>query len=174
MRGRKLHTTGALVIAFLLQTLCAGFFVYDFMLGLVGANVKPLPWKLREVLELAATFGLLSGLVFGGFLLRYTLREAAETQSKLRAASGEFVQLLEDKFTEWRLTPAEKDVALFSIKGLDIAEIAQIRATSQGTIKAQLNAIYRKSAAGNRSGLLAMFIDELMDESLLPIGAKQE
>ena len=167
MRRFHFSSSFALPFAFLLQTFCAGFFVYDILLTLVGADVRPLPWKLREILELAATFGLLSGLIFGGFLLRHTLRETAETRSKLRAASGEFAALLEDKFTQWRLTPAERDVALFSIKGLDIAQIAQIRSTSQGTTKAQLNAIYRKSSTTNRSGLLSIFIDELMDESLI-------
>lgn len=168
IRLPRIYTSTALVLAFALQLVCAGFFVYDLVITLLGVNVRPLPWKFREILEIAATLGLSIGLLFGAFFLRHVLRQNAETNSKLRAASGAFAQLLDDKFAQWRLTPAEKDVALFSIKGLDIAQIATLRSTSQGTIKAQLNAIYRKSETGNRAGLLAIFIDELMEESLLP------
>lgn len=66
------------------------------------------------------------------------------------------------------LTPAEKDVALFAIKGMSIAEIAMLRETSEGTVKAQTNAIYRKAGVSGRSQLLSLFIDDLMrDDSPL-------
>jgi DNA-binding CsgD family transcriptional regulator len=72
------------------------------------------------------------------------------------------MEVLEERFAEWQLTPAERDVALFSIKGLSTAEIAQIRTTSEGTVKAQTNAIYRKAGVSGRPQLLSLFIDELM------------
>ena len=49
-------------------------------------------------------------------------------------------------FTEEQLamlSPAERDVALFQIKGLSVAEIAALRGTSEGTVKAQAAAIVR-------------------------------
>jgi DNA-binding CsgD family transcriptional regulator len=72
------------------------------------------------------------------------------------------MEVLEERFAEWGLTPAERDVALFSIKGLSISEISQIRTTSEGTVKAQTNAIYRKAGVSGRLQLLSLFIDELM------------
>jgi DNA-binding CsgD family transcriptional regulator len=72
------------------------------------------------------------------------------------------MDLLEERFVEWGLTPSERDVALFAIKGLSTAEIATLRSTSEGTVKAQTNAIYRKAGVSGRSQLLSLFIDDLM------------
>ncbi|MFN3578474.1 MAG: helix-turn-helix transcriptional regulator, partial [Tabrizicola sp.] len=54
------------------------------------------------------------------------------------------------------------DVALFAIKGMSTAEIAQLRSTSEGTVKAQTNAIYRKAGVTGRPQLLSLFIEDLM------------
>jgi hypothetical protein len=40
--------------------------------------------------------------------------------------------LLQERFAEWALTPSEKDVALFAIKGLSTAEIAAMRSDQRG------------------------------------------
>jgi DNA-binding NarL/FixJ family response regulator len=37
-----------------------------------------------------------------------------------------------------------------------------LRQTSEGTVKAQTNAIYRKAEVSGRSQLLSLFIDDLM------------
>jgi DNA-binding CsgD family transcriptional regulator len=79
------------------------------------------------------------------------------------------MELLEERFADWGLTPAERDVALFAIKGMSTAEIASLRSTSEGTVKAQTNAIYRKAGVTGRPQLLSLFIEDLMDGS--PINA---
>ena len=76
-------------------------------------------------------------------------------------------------FTDWRLTPAERDVAVFLVKGLSTRYIADLRGTSEGTIKAQTNAIYRKAAVTGRTQLLSTFIEDLMDDALMPAEALQ-
>ncbi len=107
------------------------------------------------------------GVVFGTLAVRRSVRDAARMKSQMRAASGAFMELLEERFAEWSLTPAEHDVALFAIKGLTISEIANIRSTSEGTVKAQTNAIYRKSGVNGRAQLLSLFIDDLMGDALV-------
>jgi DNA-binding CsgD family transcriptional regulator len=72
------------------------------------------------------------------------------------------MDLLAQRFEEWALTPAERDVALFAIKGMSLAEIATLRATSEGTVKAQTAAIYRKAGVSGRPQLLSLFIEDLM------------
>lgn len=85
------------------------------------------------------------------------------------------MNLLEERFAEWGLTPAEKDVALFAIKGLATPEIAALRSTSEGTVKAQTNAIYRKAGVTGRSQLLSLFIEDLMrEDSGLRLGAPDQ
>lgn len=121
-----------------------------------------MPWNLREFLEIWAAIGLIAGLVLGGVMLRRAITERKAAETRLRRASGAFMGLLVERFDEWGLTPAEKDVALFAIKGLSTAEIAGLRATSEGTVKAQTNAIYRKAGVSGRSQLLSLFIEDLM------------
>jgi DNA-binding CsgD family transcriptional regulator len=80
--------------------------------------------------------------------------------------AGLFMDMLQERFVEWGLTPAEKDVALFSIKGLSLQEIAKLRNTSEGTVKAQTNAIYRKAGVSGRPQLLSLFIEDLIADEL--------
>ena len=57
-------------------------------------------------------------------------------------------------------------MALFSVKGLSTQQIAEMRNTSEGTVKAQTNAIYRKADVSGRPQLLSLFIDDLMNDAL--------
>jgi len=150
----------------LIQALCAVFFISDIATSLLGIYTPPLPWELREIMEVAAALGLFLGVVLGAVLLRNALRERNDARERLRRASGAFMDLLEERFGEWALTPAERDVALFAIKGMSTAEIAMLRMTSEGTVKAQTNAIYRKAGVSGRPQLLSLFIDDLMRDDV--------
>ena len=150
----------------LIQALCAVFFISDIATSLLGIYTPPLPWELREIMEVAAALGLFMGVVLGAVVLRNVLRERNDARERLRRASGAFMDLLEERFGEWALTPAERDVALFAIKGMSTAEIAMLRTTSEGTVKAQTNAIYRKAGVSGRPQLLSLFIDDLMRDDV--------
>lgn len=113
-------------------------------------------------MEIGAALGLVIGAILGALAMRRVIQDRNTAQERLRRASGAFLDLLEERFTEWGLTPAERDVALFAIKGMSTAEIARLRTTSEGTVKAQTNAIYRKAGVSGRSQLLSLFIDDLM------------
>jgi DNA-binding CsgD family transcriptional regulator len=152
-----------IAVVFLVQALCALFFVSDILSSLFGIYTRPLAWELREMLEIGAAVGLVLGLILGGVLIVTSLRARNLAQERLRRASGAFMDLLEERFTLWGLTPAERDVALFAIKGLSTAEIAALRTTSEGTVKAQTNAIYRKAGVTGRPQLLSLFIEDLID-----------
>lgn len=149
-----------------LQVLCAAFFIQDIVVSVFQIPAPPIDWELYELIEIGAAFGLVLGVVFGAIVVRRTVRDAARARSQLRAASGAFMELMEERFSEWRLTPAERDVALFAIKGLSIQDIAGIRQTSEGTVKAQTAAIYRKAGVSSRPQLLSLFIEDLINDEL--------
>jgi DNA-binding CsgD family transcriptional regulator len=153
---------------FVVQALCAIVFISDVLSSVMGIETQPLPWEFRELMEVGAAIGLVLGLAFGAWAMRQMIRERNDAHERLRRASGAFGDLLLEKFDEWGLTPAERDVALFAIKGMSTAEIAVLRKTSEGTVKAQTNAIYRKAGVSGRSQLLSVFIEDLMrDEQML-------
>jgi DNA-binding CsgD family transcriptional regulator len=151
-----------IIAIFAVQALCAFFFVSDILSSVLGLRTSPISWEMREALEIGAAIGLVLGVVVGALMLRRALRERNQAEERLRRASGEFMVLLQERFDEWGLTPSEKDVALFAIKGMSTAEIASLRTTSEGTVKAQTNAIYRKAGVSGRPQLLSLFIDDLM------------
>ena len=147
---------------FVIQALCAFFFVSDILSSVLGLRTSPISWEMRELMEIGASVGLVLGVVVGGLMLQRALRERNRAEERLRRASGAFMDLLQERFTEWGLTASERDVALFAIKGMSTAEIAALRSTSEGTVKAQTNAIYRKAGVSGRPQLLSLFIDDLM------------
>jgi len=144
----------------MVQLVCAIFFVFQIFSSVLG--IGPYSWQLYEIIEIGAAAGLIVGVLLGLLVLRRTLARNALIEDQLRLASGAFVEVMEERFVTWGLTPAERDVALFAIKGMSTQEIAQLRGVSEGTIKAQTNAIYRKAGVNGRTQLLSLFIDELM------------
>ncbi len=151
------------------QSLCGFFFVSDILLTVLGVPIGPIPWAYREVMEVGAALGLILGVVAGALLFRASLRRNRSMERSLRAASGAFMEIVQERFAEWGLTPAERDVALFALKGMSIAEIARLRSTSQGTVKAQTAAIYRKAGVTGRPQFLSLFVDDLIDDALSPV-----
>lgn len=158
-----------LVVLVLAQLVCLAVFSWDLLTSLLRIPVRPMAWELRELMDMGATLGLMAGFVLGAVTLWRVVRERnhaeaardrAETQ--LRRASTAFRSLLDERFGEWELTPAERDVALFALKGLSLAEIAALRDTTEGTVKTQTNAIYRKAGVTGRPQFLSLFIEDLL------------
>ena len=147
-----------------LQLACGAFLLLDILVSLFGLNFAPISWALYELIEIGAVVGLILGMIVSASLLARALRRQKKVEDSLRLASGAFMDVLEERFSAWQLTPAERDVALFSIKGFSTSEIASVRKTSEGTVKAQTNAIYRKAGVSGRSQLLSLFIDELIQQ----------
>lgn len=107
-------------------------------------------------------------LLYSGYVMahREFLRLRAAKYGKdllLESLSGQFDNVIQIQFSEWRLSRSERDIALLSLRGLRISEIAEIRATSAGTVKAQLHSIFRKSRLHTRTALLGYFMEELLD-----------
>lgn len=150
------------------QIVCAAVFLWDLANTVLGLRATPISWQVREMLEIAASIGLLLGAGFGIWLVLNAGRRAQRAEDALRAASGAFATIVEEKFAEWALTPAEKEVAWLSLKGFSVTEIAGLRGTSESTVKVQSTAIYRKADVGGRAQLLAIFVEDLLDDQGIP------
>ncbi|WP_068306044.1 LuxR C-terminal-related transcriptional regulator [Pararhodobacter sp. CCB-MM2] len=146
---------------FAVQALCAIFFVADILASVLGLRIQPIAWEARELLEIGAAVGLTLGIVLGAQALYEARNEAQNAKERLRRAKSAFHEIMLERFSEWKLTNAERDVAMFAIKGLDTREIAALRGTSEGTVKAQSNAIYRKAGVASRAQLLGILITDI-------------
>ncbi|MBL4807039.1 MAG: helix-turn-helix transcriptional regulator [Rhodobacteraceae bacterium] len=159
---RKSLKLYAVQAAFLIQLLSLILFVGEYLVVTIGIIDLRISWEVHETVEIMAMIGLTTGLVLGTSLIRNLLRRNSRIEEQLRVASGDFHALLHEEFKRWRLSRSEKDVAYFAVKGLSNSEISALRGTSEGTIKAQLNAVYKKSGLESRAQLLGYFIEELM------------
>jgi DNA-binding CsgD family transcriptional regulator len=156
----------ALLPLLALQLASGLFLLWDILGTMLGLASSPIAWVYYELAQIGAVIGLIFGMVVSATLMLRSIGRQRKAEASLRLASGAFMDVLQERFAEWELTPAEKDVALFSIKGLSTADIASLRNTSEGTVKAQTNAIYRKAGVSGRPQLLSLFIDELMSDPL--------
>lgn len=157
----KRSTVIGLGILVIFQIACATFFTLELATDVLGLRNWAVAWEVREALQVGASLGLLIGAIASILLLRNTLRRVDEVQRQVRAASGLFLEVMEDQFDHWELSPAERDVALFAIRGYSNQEIAKARGKSEATIKTQLNAVFRKASVSSRSALVSHFIDIL-------------
>ena len=146
---------------FTLQALITVFFVGDAFLDIFSGTAEEADGN--DGLEYAVSFALLISTIFTGIELRRWMARVRRMKAQLRVASGAFSEVLEGYFDSWQLTEAERAVALMAIKGYSVAEIAGLRQTKEGTVKAQNAAIYRKAGVSGRLQLLSLFIDDLME-----------
>lgn len=113
-------------------------------------------------LEALAAVALFGGVAFLMIELRRVMNRLALLDRSMRAARGEMAEVIDNFFTEWRLTPSERDVALMVLKGIDNDEIARIRGTAPGTVRTQCTAIYGKAGVDGRAQLFSVFMEELL------------
>ncbi|MEL6587410.1 MAG: helix-turn-helix transcriptional regulator [Pseudomonadota bacterium] len=154
-----------------LQVICTIVFVSDIMVSVLGLRSVPIDWQLREFIEIGAACGLILGLFLGIFAVLKSEARRQHVEDQLQAASGALSDLILQRFAEWELTAAERDVALYAVKGFTLAEMAALRGTSEGTVKAQTAAIYRKAGVSGRTQLVSLFVEDLMENVLLPTEA---
>jgi DNA-binding NarL/FixJ family response regulator len=140
-----------------LQALAAAFFMVDAAADVVAQGVTA-----HVAVEGLAALGLLAGVVTGLLQLRRLLADRRRKNAALAVASGALGEVIALRAREWALTPAEADVAIFALKGFEVAEIARLRQVAAGTVRAQLARVYQKAGVSSRSALASLFLDDLI------------
>lgn len=163
MQTSRLYWLSGLLI---LQTLCATFFMFDASADWLGMEAVE-NYRHYHGFEMCVALALVAGLIATLVQIRDLMRRQAAMRRQLDVASGAFADLIERQFEDWGLSASERDVAMMSLKGLSVAEIASIRETKEGTIKAQSAAVYRKADVSGRLQLMSVFIEELLAAPLL-------
>jgi len=154
-------TTTVLIVLMAVQLACVVFFVSDAARDYMNeGGLARLDRHLA--VEIVATAALLAAIVVEGRFLHGLIRRKARLEQGLANASAEVHAVIEAQFGEWRLSPAERDIAMFLVKGLGTQEIADMRASAEGTVKAHFAAIFRKAGVHSRAELLSVLIDRLL------------
>jgi DNA-binding CsgD family transcriptional regulator len=161
------RTAGALVVLAVVLLLVGWDLVEDYRSG-------------TALLHLSTELGVfLVAIVGTGLLLRRFLTLQAEARllardldaarreaRRWREETREYLDGLgvsiDNQFQRWKLTPAEAEVGLLILKGLSHKEIAQVRETSERTVRQQARALYLKAGLAGRSELSAFFLEDLL------------
>lgn len=99
-----------------------------------------------------------------------TLREDLAThearREAWRSAAREALEGLalevDRQFSDWALTPAEREVALMLLKGFSLAQIARLGDRSERTVRQHAIAVYRKAGLAGRAELAGFFLGDLL------------
>lgn len=149
------------------QFICALIFSIDIAFELHNQLLDNRSLTRWQIAHLATETFAVALLLLGFFLSQKEMRrltyQAARQCDTLAVLRGHFDDILLKRFEAWGLSNAERDIALLSLRGLKISEIAGLRKTKEGTIKAQLSAIFHKAGIGTRTELLGLFMDEFLD-----------
>jgi len=116
---------------------------------------------------------VLATAAFGALMLSRRIRavdralaEAKDDAARWRGENRQLVSglsaAIKAQFQAWSLTEAESDIGLLLLKGLSHKEIADIRQTSERTVREQARALYRKSNLSGRNDLAAFFLEDLL------------
>lgn len=166
MRPSYLTRSAALLTLIAVQVFCTVFFIVDVTEeARAGGPGYFQSWHF--ILETLCTAAIAAAIVFEVLYLLSLLRRKAHLERSVSIARGALHEVIEAHYRSWGLTPAEQDVATFTIKGCSIAQIAELRGSAQGTVKSQLNAIYRKAGVSGRTALLALLIEDLLGDPLI-------
>jgi DNA-binding CsgD family transcriptional regulator len=88
--------------------------------------------------------------------------ERDEWRSNAEAALEGLGRAIDEQFTNWGLTPTEREVALLLLKGHSHKAIAYATGRSERTLRQHAVAVYDKSGLGGRAELAAFFLEDLM------------
>jgi len=131
------------------------------------------PHILIEAVLLIASLSLMTFLIVrwrrtGRDLVDSRL-EAAEAHAEAEAWQRRTRDVLEglgrqidDQLGSWELTRAEREVALFMLKGFSHREIADLLSKSERTVRQQATMVYEKSGLDGRAQLSAFFLEDLL------------
>jgi DNA-binding NarL/FixJ family response regulator len=140
-----------------LQAVACAFFLAD-----VVTDVATEGFGVHLAVEAAAVAALIVAVVMCGSRARECFAEARREKAAVAAARGALSELIRMRFDAWHLTVAEADVALFALKGCEVNEIARFRSSAEGTVRAQLARVYAKAKVDSHSGLIALFLEDLI------------
>ncbi|MDF2772762.1 MAG: hypothetical protein K0S86_2257 [Geminicoccaceae bacterium] len=101
-------------------------------------------------------------------------KETAERdawKASARVALEGLGRAIDEQFSNWRLTPTEREVALLLLKGYEHKQIAAMTGRSERTVRQHAGVVYEKAGLSGRAELAAYFLHDLMLPSALSPGA---
>lgn len=130
---------------------------------------------LLEALEILLTISAAGGVLFLAQRIHIQHREKIDLINDLKLARVEgeswrrkvqsqlagIRMEMERQFRQWGMTDAEQEIGLLILKGLSHGEIAELRGTSETTVRQQAQSIYLKANLPGKRAFSAYFLEDL-------------
>ncbi|WP_417247864.1 helix-turn-helix transcriptional regulator [Celeribacter sp.] len=145
------------------QVIFTSLFLFKILADYLALPLYMVPWSVMEGIEITASIGMLLGVFTSFVLVSQGQARVKSVEKKIEAASGELNDYLVKQFDDWALSPTERHVAVLLIKGFSNQEIADIRGTSESTVKSQVTTIFRKSGVSSRGQLVTWVLEDVID-----------
>ncbi len=98
--------------------------------------------------------------------LQVAVAERQAERDLWRKRAGRVIKSLseavDDQFSAWGLTDAERETAFMLLKGHSHKRIARLSGRSERTVRQHAVAVYRKAGLSGRSELSAFFLEDLL------------
>ena len=144
------------------QSVCGFYFLWEILASIFDLPDIPVRWQWREAIEVAAVLGLILGAALGVSLALHARQQISRADSARRLTAGDFSAEVSMRLQNMGLSPAETEVAWFLLKGMSLVEIASLRGTREGTVRAQSTTLYRKAGVSGKAQFLALIVEDLL------------
>jgi DNA-binding CsgD family transcriptional regulator len=158
--GSRSRVTWVVLIA-VVQAVAALYFLVDGVDDMIAQTKRGI--GVEMIMDCVVAIALVSGLLVAANYARHMADIMHRTDVTLKIAKGALAEQIALRFQEWGLTKGEAEVALFAMKGCNVAEIAQLRSAATGTVRSQLSQVYAKASVSSQSMLVSLFIEDLLD-----------
>lgn len=135
------------------------FFLYD----IISDYFENVDNNIHTLVEFIIFVGISIALFLEIKQVIQLRRNVEIEQQKVARLSGELYKVINNQFSEWKLTDTEKEIALLLIKGLSMREISELRNVKEKTIRQQSMGLYAKSGYTGRHELASHFIEDLLN-----------
>ena len=142
------------------------FFAYDLVADWLYEEEYG---SVHFTLEFIVFVGVSMALVLGVRDLRRLRTQLSHERRRIEVFSTELAESINIQMAEWRMTPSEKDVAWFIIKGYRFSEIAEARGVKESTARLQATSFYAKAGVSGRAEFVAEIIQPLL--ASIPVGS---
>jgi DNA-binding CsgD family transcriptional regulator len=133
------------------------FFIFDIATDVIEGELK-----IHIIIELFV-FSLATWLLIHEIKLYSKVHSAyKDERDRVQRLSGELQNIIVERFTSWKLTPSETEIAWMLLKGYTFSEIADARNTKEKTVRQQATSLYAKSTCKNRAEFVALFMEDLL------------
>jgi DNA-binding CsgD family transcriptional regulator len=163
----------SMVLFVLVAILIAWDIAWDLATGVTISHI---------IIELSMMLAAMIGAFYFWNWLKVARRMESNQQRDLKKAHAEIThwqeetrdllqnlrKVIDKQFALWKFSPTEREIGFYLLNGLSLKQIAELRDSTDKSVKQQAYLLYRKAGLSGRAELSAFFLGGLLDPETTP------